>query len=215
MEACPNLLPEHLAAGRPEPRGLVEPCADAALHGRHGRTQPHRGPAGGPFSDRDSPVRQFGICRAGRECLERQGCRVRLGWERQRQRWFREPGCVDPTKQARSALRIRTLALRAPAVPGSATVWGLRAETGSGRVRFVHHLGLRFLEHVRTGQSATAVAPTASRARSSQTRSPESPCLKCLGLICLTATANETSCGRLQGFGAAVPLPGTFRYRCG
>lgn len=75
------------------------------------------------------------------------------------------PGVLHPTKQPRPALRIRTLALRAPAVPGSATVWGVRAETGSGRVRFVHHLGLRFLEHVRTGQSATAVAPPASRCR--------------------------------------------------
>lgn len=60
------------------------------------------------------------------------------------------PGALHPTR---------------PAVPDSATVWGLRAGTGSGRVRFVHHLGLRFLEHVRTGQSATAVAQPASRSR--------------------------------------------------
>ena len=53
------------------------------------------------------------------------------------------PGALHPTKQGRLALWIRKSALRAPVAQDSATVWGLRAETGLGRFRFVHHLGFR------------------------------------------------------------------------
>lgn len=169
MEVCQgrsNLLPEHLAAGRPEPRGdwssrtRMRHCmADTAAPNLTG-AQPVS-----PFQTEtvqsdssESAVRGANVWNNRDVGFVSDGnASVNGGSE--------NPGVLHPTKQPRPALRIRTLALRAPAVPGSATVWGVRAETGSGRVRFVHHLGLRFLEHVRTGQSATAVAPPASRCR--------------------------------------------------
>ena len=53
------------------------------------------------------------------------------------------PGTLHPIKEGRSALRIRKMALRAPVVQDSATVCGGGAETGLGRFRFFHHLGIR------------------------------------------------------------------------
>lgn len=209
VEACQgrsNLLPEYLAAGRQGPRGLIGPCADAALHGRHGRVQPHRvtQPVG-PFQTESVQPDSSGSAVQGANVWNDRDVGFVSDGNASVNDGSENPGVLHPTKQGRPALRIRTLVLRAPAVPDSATVWGLRAETGSGRVRFVHQLGLRFLEHVRTGQSATAVAQPASRARSPQTRSPESPCLKCLGFICLTATATRRHVVGCRGLGQ---LPG-------
>ena len=102
-------------------------------------------PAGGSIQSGSvvSSARQSGICRAGSECLELQGggfipegnAGVNGGSE--------NPGALHPTKQGRLALWIRKSALQAPVAQDSATVWGLRAETGLGRFRFVHHLGFR------------------------------------------------------------------------
>lgn len=126
--------------------------------------------------------------------------------------------CCIPTKQGGSALRIRKLALRAPAVPDSTTVWGLRAETGSGRVRFVHSFGApvswsmyknRTIGHRRS--AAGEPTPTAGQARSPRTRSPGSPCLECLGLIDLTTTATRS---HVTGCRGLRQLPGFRHDRC-
>ena len=144
VEACQgrsNPLPEHL--GGRSPRRRVGQCADAESRGRHGRIQQHRAARPGGLIQSGSAVNSVSPGSAVQEAnvgndggggfIPEGNAGVNGGSE--------NPGALHPTKQGRLALWIRKSALRVPAVQDSATVWGLRAETGSGRFRFVHHLG--------------------------------------------------------------------------
>ncbi len=210
MEAC---------QGRSTPAGI--PCGrtagaegtDRAVRGcgiawptRPGPTSPGD-PASGPFSDRVGPARQFGICRVGRECLERQGCRVCLGWECQRQRWFREPGCVASDQAGQACLADPHIGSSSACRSGQRNRMGVarRDRLRKGPVRSSFGSPVpgtcknRTIGHRRsTAGKPGAFAPDPVIGK---------PLPEVFGTYMLDCHCNETSCGRLQGFGTAPAMP--------
>ena len=221
-----NLLPGYLAAGRQGPRRLVGPCADAALHGRHGQVQPHRaaqpvGPVQTESAQPDSwgsAVQERMLGTTGMSGLSRMPASTAVPGTRVCR--IRPSRAGPPCGSAHwlfERLPFRTAQPYGSCAPrqiqeglGSFINWG------SG---FWTMYKNRTIGHRRS--AAGEPTPTASRARSSRTRLPECPCLECLGLMYLTTAATRrhaagcSGLGQLPGFRLAAVPPSVPQLTCG